>query len=242
MLRSLVHAQIQAFRLWGLRFRSLEVCRWGLNKLKLNDDHRTSFSLGLVFWDAFSLIMSFYDFYPFAPMTVDLDDRLAIMVRRFPSGVVDSRSLRSESYARIKEFVRRSTYVPFIYVDFRGMCVVSSCTAILWLFMERWVPTFVMPWRRVVQLLSPASLPRGVRLLLLFSFHLISSFDMNMIKLRTLQEGTIFSCLWSFLWYLFAWGQRWCSCLSFFPANLGMRAFHRFPYGWFTVHTTFFEL
>jgi hypothetical protein len=51
-----------------------------------------------------------------APMAVDLVDRLAILliVRRFPSmGAADSRSLRSESYARMKEFVRRFAYVPF---------------------------------------------------------------------------------------------------------------------------------
>jgi hypothetical protein len=51
-----------------------------------------------------------------APLAVDLLDRLAILVvvQRFPCmGAADSRSLRSESYARIKEFVRWSTYVPF---------------------------------------------------------------------------------------------------------------------------------
>jgi hypothetical protein len=64
------------------------------------------------------------DYYPFAledggrlaPKMVDRVDRLAIMVavRRFPSiDEADSRSLRYGSYARMKEFVRRSTYIPF---------------------------------------------------------------------------------------------------------------------------------
>jgi hypothetical protein len=51
-----------------------------------------------------------------APMAADLVDRLAVMVsiRRFPSmGAAESRSLRCESYARMKEFVRRSAYIPF---------------------------------------------------------------------------------------------------------------------------------
>jgi hypothetical protein len=49
-------------------------------------------------------------------MTVDIVDRLAILVavRRFPSmGAADSRSLRSESYASMKEFVRRSIFFHF---------------------------------------------------------------------------------------------------------------------------------
>jgi hypothetical protein len=66
-----------------------------------------------------------HDYYPFAledlgwlfPIAVDLVDRLATLVayRRFPNmGAADSRALRTESYARMKEFVRRSTYVPLI--------------------------------------------------------------------------------------------------------------------------------
>jgi hypothetical protein len=49
-------------------------------------------------------------------MAVDLVDRLAILVaiRRYRSmGAADSRSLRSECYARMKDFVRWSTYVSF---------------------------------------------------------------------------------------------------------------------------------
>jgi hypothetical protein len=46
-------------------------------------------------------------------MAVDVVDRLAISVavRRF-HGAPDSRSLRYDSYARMKEFLRRPTYVP----------------------------------------------------------------------------------------------------------------------------------
>jgi hypothetical protein len=49
-------------------------------------------------------------------MAAELVDRLAILVaiRRFPGmGVVDSRSLRFDSYVRMQHFVRRPTYVPF---------------------------------------------------------------------------------------------------------------------------------
>jgi hypothetical protein len=49
-------------------------------------------------------------------MTAGLIDRMAILValRCFHGmGVVDSRSLRSNSYVRMQHSVRRSTYVPF---------------------------------------------------------------------------------------------------------------------------------
>jgi hypothetical protein len=51
-----------------------------------------------------------------APMAAELVDRLAILVvvRRFSCmGVGDSRSLRSDIYARMQQFVRRSTFIPF---------------------------------------------------------------------------------------------------------------------------------
>jgi hypothetical protein len=47
---------------------------------------------------------------------VELADRLAslVVVRWFPGmGVVPSRTLRSDSYARMKAFARRSVCVPF---------------------------------------------------------------------------------------------------------------------------------
>jgi NAD-specific glutamate dehydrogenase len=49
-------------------------------------------------------------------MAAELVDRLVIpvAVRRFPSmGAADSRSLRYDSYVRMQNFVRRTTYVPF---------------------------------------------------------------------------------------------------------------------------------
>jgi hypothetical protein len=69
-------------------------------------------------------VQSIHDCYPFAmededrlaPMAAKLVDRLAVLVavRRFPGiGVVDSRSLCSDSYLRMHHFVRRTTYVPF---------------------------------------------------------------------------------------------------------------------------------
>jgi hypothetical protein len=69
-------------------------------------------------------IQAVHDYYPsaledvgrLAAMAVDRDVRLVILVvdRRFPSmGAAGSRSSRSESYARMKELVRQSKYVPF---------------------------------------------------------------------------------------------------------------------------------
>jgi hypothetical protein len=51
-----------------------------------------------------------------APLAAELFDRLAILVvvRRFPGmGAADSRSMRSDSYALMQYFVRRSTSVSF---------------------------------------------------------------------------------------------------------------------------------
>jgi hypothetical protein len=59
-------------------------------------------------------------------MTAELVDRLAILVavRRFLGmGDVYSHSLRSNSYVRMKHFVRRTTSVPFR--RFWGRCDVN---------------------------------------------------------------------------------------------------------------------
>jgi hypothetical protein len=51
-----------------------------------------------------------------APMAAELVDRLDILVivhRFLGMGAADSRSLRSDSYARMQHFVRRSTFVSF---------------------------------------------------------------------------------------------------------------------------------
>jgi hypothetical protein len=70
-------------------------------------------------------VQSVHDYYPFAledggrlaPVTVDLVDLLAILVaiRRFlgMGALADSRALRSDTYVRMKYFVRRTTFVPF---------------------------------------------------------------------------------------------------------------------------------
>jgi hypothetical protein len=80
-------------------------------------------------------------------MAVDLVDRLAILVaiRRFSSmGAADSRALRSESYACMKEYERRFTFVPFR----RCLGNVRSDLMAHHFFMARWVPISVMPCRR----------------------------------------------------------------------------------------------
>jgi hypothetical protein len=91
----------------------------GVQQTVLDANVRTSSSLGTPSFE------SVHVYYPFAledggrlaPMTaIDLVDRLAILVvvRRFPSmGATEYRFLRSESYARMKEFVWQSTYVPY---------------------------------------------------------------------------------------------------------------------------------
>jgi hypothetical protein len=71
-----------------------------------------------------------------APVVAQLVDRLVILVvvRRFHGmGVADSRSLRSENYVRMQNFVRRTTFVPFR--RFGGMCGENSCNVLLLLFM-----------------------------------------------------------------------------------------------------------
>jgi hypothetical protein len=85
---------------------------------KLDTDLRTLALLGT------PSVQSVHGYYPFAmedggrlaPMTDELVDRVAIMVavRHFRGmGDVDSRSLRSDSYVRLKHFVRRTTSIPF---------------------------------------------------------------------------------------------------------------------------------
>jgi hypothetical protein len=69
-------------------------------------------------------VQSVHDYYPFAvedggrwaPMAVELVDRIAILVavRRFLGmGAADSRSLRCDSCARLQHFGRRTTFVPY---------------------------------------------------------------------------------------------------------------------------------
>jgi hypothetical protein len=106
-------------------------------------------------------VQSIHDNYPFAmedggrlaPMVAELVDHLAILVvvRRFPSmGAADSRSSRSDGYARMQHFVRRSTYVPFrcFLGDVRPH--VNSCNMFLPLFMALWVPIPATLFRRAV--------------------------------------------------------------------------------------------
>jgi hypothetical protein len=84
-------------------------------------------------------------------MAAELADRLAILVavRRFLGmGVAGSRSLRSDSYVRMQNFVRRTTSIPFGV--FLRMCGESSCNVFLLLFMVLWVPISAMLCMRVV--------------------------------------------------------------------------------------------
>jgi hypothetical protein len=117
---------------------------------KLDEDLRTLALLGT------PPVQPVHDYYPFAmedggrlaPMAAELVDHLAILVaiRRFLGmGVVDSRSLRFDSYVRLQHFVRRTTYVPFR--RFWRMCDVSSCNVFLLLVMVLRVPGFLSPRR-----------------------------------------------------------------------------------------------
>jgi hypothetical protein len=104
-------------------------------------------------------------------MAAELVDRLAILVvvRHFLGmGVVDSRSLCSHSYVRMKHFVRRTTSAPFR--RFGGMCDVNSGNVFLVLFMELWVPISATLFRRAMLTLWHAFMLLG------FSFFLFSSF------------------------------------------------------------------
>ena len=102
----------------GARLPLPRILALGVEHGKLDADLRTSTLLST------PSVQSIHGYYPFAmgdggrlaPMAAELVDRLAILVgvRRSPGmGAADSRSLRSDSYARMQHFVRRSTYVPF---------------------------------------------------------------------------------------------------------------------------------
>jgi hypothetical protein len=52
----------------------------------------------------------------------------------------------------------------------KNTMLTSSRNAFLWFFMARWVPIFETPCKRVVQLLLPAFMLRGLMLMCLFSF------------------------------------------------------------------------
>jgi len=98
----------------GARLRLRGSLALGAQHGKLDADLRTFALLGT------PSVQSIHDYYPFAmedggrlaSMAAELVDRLAI--RRFLGmGVIEPRSLRSESYVRIQYFVRQTTTLPF---------------------------------------------------------------------------------------------------------------------------------
>jgi hypothetical protein len=107
-----------------------------------------------------------------AHIAVELVDRLAILVAlgRFPGmGVAGSRSLRSNSYARMHHFVRRTTFVPFR--RFLGDVRLEFMQHLVLLFMVLWVPISATLCMRVVLTLWHAFF-----MFLGLSFFLFSSF------------------------------------------------------------------
>jgi hypothetical protein len=101
----------------GARFPLPGGLALGAQQGKLDADLRTSALLGT------PSILSVHDYYPFAledgglfaPMAAALVDCLAILVasrRRLGIGGVDSFSLESESYVRMRTFVRRRILFP----------------------------------------------------------------------------------------------------------------------------------
>jgi hypothetical protein len=145
----------------------------GAQNGKLDADLRTFALLGT------PSVWSIHDYHPFAledggrlaPMAAELVDRLAILVvvRRFPCmGAAYSHSLRSNSYVRMKHFVRRTTSVPFR--RFLGRCDVNSCNVLLLFFMVLWVPISATLCRRAMLTLWHAFLFFGLRFCPLFFF------------------------------------------------------------------------
>jgi hypothetical protein len=119
---------------------------------KFDADHRTS---ALLDTPSVQLV---HDYYPFeledggrsAPMAAELVDRLATFVadRRFPSmGVVNSRSLRSDSHIRMMQLLL------LLFGDFGGMCGENSCNGFLLLFMVLRVPIPATLCKRAVLML-----------------------------------------------------------------------------------------
>jgi hypothetical protein len=111
----------------------------GAQHSKLHADLRTSALLGT------SSAQWVHDYYPFAmengarlaPIAVEMDDRLAILVaylRFLGMGDDDSRSLRYDIYARICN-ISFVLLIMFLFGIFGGMCGENSCNAFLLLFM-----------------------------------------------------------------------------------------------------------
>jgi hypothetical protein len=85
---------------------------------------------------------------------------ILVAIRRFPSlGAANSRSLRFERYTTCMNLYGGLHMPPS--VDSLGTCVVSSCNVFLWFFIAHSIPIFVIPCKRVAQVLLPASAPPG---------------------------------------------------------------------------------
>jgi hypothetical protein len=105
---------------------------------ELNIDLRTSAVLGAL------SIRSVHDYYPFAfedggqlaPIAVDQVELLAYFLRFYCMSAAVSRSLRSNSYVRIKEFVDlfADLLIVFLSAGSRVMCVESACNIFPWFF------------------------------------------------------------------------------------------------------------
>jgi hypothetical protein len=80
-------------------------------------------------------------------------------------GAADSRSLRYDSYAGMKEFVRRSTSIPFR--RFLGDVRREFMQRFFVVLHGTMVPFVVMPCKRAVHLMLRAFLLQGLRLMYL---------------------------------------------------------------------------
>jgi hypothetical protein len=96
-------------------------------------------------------------------------------------GAADSCSLRSDSYVRMQQFVRRTTSVPFR--RFWGMCGENSFNLFMLRFMTLWVPLSATLRRRAVLMLWHAFLFLGLRFF--SSFHIFTWWPPQLLLART---------------------------------------------------------
>jgi hypothetical protein len=155
-------AQIPAFRLWLGAPRPLPgSLAMGVRQAKLDDDLRTSSSLGK------PSIQSIHDYNPllFRTRVSWLLRRLTLLIA-WPFWWQFEVSQHGCGGLSLTVMPAWSSLYGGLHLfpsfDFLGMCVVSQCTAFLCIFMARWVSILLaMSCMRVVHLLLPAFLLRG---------------------------------------------------------------------------------
>jgi hypothetical protein len=141
---------------------------------KLDADLRTFALLGT------PSIQSIHDYCPFAmedgsrlaPVTVELVDRLAVLVAEFVASVAWVLLTLAPCAMTVMSvcIISFVDLLMFLFGVFGGMCDVNSCNVFLLLFMARWVPISATLFRRAVLTLWYPFLFLGLKFFPLFFF------------------------------------------------------------------------